>query len=138
MIDNPIIDSIRQIQEQGRTGSLPLQKSTQTIVLTFRDGLIDAAGSNIADLRLGNIFSRKGVIKTAAIPHLLEKARRRRMILGRAAIHMGRVITWDEALASEFQFFPGIDNLTPDSAPPVQSDADGRYPVPVPGKWVEI
>jgi capsular exopolysaccharide synthesis family protein len=87
MMDNPIIDSIRQIQEQGRTGSLPLQKGAQTIVLTFRDGLIDAAGSNIADLRLGNIFSRKGLIKTAAIPRLLEKARRRRMILGRAVAH---------------------------------------------------
>ena len=59
-------------------------------------------------------------------------------IMGRAAIHMGRVITWDEALASEFRFCPNIDQLTPDSAPPIQADARGRYPVPVPGQWIEI
>ena len=60
------------------------------------------------------------------------------MILGRAAIHMGRIVTWEEAMASEFRFFPGIDQLTPDSTPPITADSDGRYPVPVPGKWVEI
>ena len=60
------------------------------------------------------------------------------MIMGRAAIHMGRIITWDEAMASNFQFFPGIDQLTYDSAPPIKGDAEGRYPVPIPGEWVEI
>jgi hypothetical protein len=51
---------------------------------------------------------------------------------------MGRVITWEEALASDFQFFPGIDKLTADSPAPVQSDAQGRYPAPVPGNWIEV
>jgi predicted dehydrogenase len=59
-------------------------------------------------------------------------------IMGRAAIHMGRIITWDEAMASEFRFCPEIDHLTPDSPAPVREDARGRYPVPVPGQWVEI
>jgi hypothetical protein len=51
---------------------------------------------------------------------------------------MGRVITWEEAMASNFQFCPYIDQLTDDSPPPVQADAQGHYPVPVPGEWVEI
>lgn len=59
-------------------------------------------------------------------------------IMGRAAVHMGRVITWEEAMASNFQFCPNIDRLTDDSPPPVQADAQSRYPVPVPGEWVEI
>ena len=59
-------------------------------------------------------------------------------IMGRAAVNSGKIITWDEAMASNFQFNPNIDNLTPDSAPPVQADANGRYPVPIPGKWSEI
>lgn len=59
-------------------------------------------------------------------------------IIGRAAVHMGRVITWEEAMASTFQFFADVDGLTASSPAPVQADAQGRYPAPVPGQWVEI
>ncbi|MDQ3621336.1 MAG: gfo/Idh/MocA family oxidoreductase, partial [Verrucomicrobiota bacterium] len=69
--------------------------------------------------------------KRAALSNLTD-------IMGRAAVHMGRVITWDEAMASNFQFFPNIDRLTYDSAPPLRADADGCYPVPIPGVWSEI
>ncbi len=59
-------------------------------------------------------------------------------IMGRAAVHTGKEITWEEAMASDFQFFDGVDGLTADSPAPVQADAEGRYPAPVPGKWVEV
>lgn len=58
-------------------------------------------------------------------------------IMGRAAIHMGRIITWDEMLASNFKFCPNVD-FTMDSPSPLQANAEGRYPIPVPGKWTEI
>ncbi|MEN6575234.1 MAG: gfo/Idh/MocA family oxidoreductase [Phycisphaerales bacterium] len=58
-------------------------------------------------------------------------------IMGRAAIHMGRVITWDEMLASNFKFCPNVD-FTMDSPSPVQANAEGRYPVPIPGQWKEV
>ena len=44
---------------------------------------------------------------------------------------------WDEAMASNFQFFPGIDRLTHESEAPLKADAQGAYPVPTPGAWVE-
>ena len=59
-------------------------------------------------------------------------------IMGRAAIHMGRVVSWEEAAASTFEFCPNIDRLTFDAAPPIKADAQGHYPVPIPGEWVEI
>lgn len=59
-------------------------------------------------------------------------------IMGRAAANMGRTITWDEAMASNFQWFPGIDKMTYESEAPVKADAEGRYAAPVPGQWIEI
>jgi hypothetical protein len=59
-------------------------------------------------------------------------------LMGRAAAHSGKVITWEEAMASNFQFCPDIDRLNAESPAPVQADAQGRYPAPVAGKWVEM
>ena len=59
-------------------------------------------------------------------------------IMGRAAVHMGKIITWDKALASNFQFCPNIDAINENSPAPVKADAEGRYPVPIPGRWTEI
>ena len=59
-------------------------------------------------------------------------------IMGRAAVHTGKVVTWDEATASDFRFCPSVDSLTASSPAPVQADAQGRYPAPIPGKTIEI
>ena len=59
-------------------------------------------------------------------------------IMGRAAVHSGKIITWDEAMASNFQFCPDIEKLTADSPAPLQADVQGRYPAPVPGQWTEV
>jgi predicted dehydrogenase len=59
-------------------------------------------------------------------------------IMGQAAVHMGRIITWEEAMASKFQFCSNAAALTTDSPAPVHADAQGRYPVPVPGVWSEL
>jgi predicted dehydrogenase len=59
-------------------------------------------------------------------------------IMGRAAVHSGKIITWDEVTASKFQFCPNVPGLTKDSTAPVRADAHGRYAAPVPGAWSEI
>ena len=59
-------------------------------------------------------------------------------VMGRAAVHMGREVTWEEVMASDFQFYADVDKLTVDSPAPVEADDQGRYPAPVPGKWVEV
>ena len=53
--------------------------------------------------------------------------------MGRMAAHTGRVVTLQEMLECEHEFAPGVAELTRDSASPLPSDADGRYPVPQPG-----
>jgi len=52
-------------------------------------------------------------------------------ILGRMATYSGKVIEWDEALASEKSIMPA--RLAWDAEPPVMPDANGFYPIPEPG-----
>jgi predicted dehydrogenase len=59
-------------------------------------------------------------------------------IMGRAAIHSGKLITWDEMMASNFKFCSNVADFTYDSPAPVQADAKGAYLIPDPGKWTEI
>jgi myo-inositol 2-dehydrogenase / D-chiro-inositol 1-dehydrogenase len=54
-------------------------------------------------------------------------------ILGRMVVESGKRITWDEAMASNVELAPGLDRLTFDSPAPVLPDADGRYPIAMPG-----
>ena len=60
------------------------------------------------------------------------------VITGRAAVHTGRTVTWDEVSKSTFAFAPQVDQLKFGGPAPVQPDAEGNYPVPVPGKWAEV
>ncbi|MBM3880556.1 MAG: Gfo/Idh/MocA family oxidoreductase [Verrucomicrobia bacterium] len=59
-------------------------------------------------------------------------------IMGRAAVHSGQIIRWEDALASNSMFCPQVDRLTADSPAPVRADAQGRYPAPIPGACTEI
>ncbi|MEO1614768.1 MAG: Gfo/Idh/MocA family oxidoreductase [Planctomycetota bacterium] len=56
-------------------------------------------------------------------------------ILGREACYSGQVIKWDDLLAKGRDLCPGIDDYTIDTPPPALPGADGKYPVPVPGKY---
>ncbi len=59
-------------------------------------------------------------------------------LMGRAAAHYNRIVTWDEVTSSKFQFCDYLDDLNYDSPAPVQADADGYFPAPVAGKWTEL
>ncbi len=54
-------------------------------------------------------------------------------ILGRMAAESGKKVTWEQALASTIELAPDLENWTMASPAPVKPDADGNYPVAVPG-----
>ncbi len=55
-------------------------------------------------------------------------------IMGRMACESGRRIGWDEALASDLELAPGLENIASLDAPaPVRAGPDGRYPIAMPG-----
>ncbi|AWV98591.1 Gfo/Idh/MocA family protein [Arcticibacterium luteifluviistationis] len=57
-------------------------------------------------------------------------------ILGRMATYSGQKITMEEALKSEISLAP--ESFTWDSMPKSLPDADGFYPIPVPGKFKAV
>ncbi len=52
-------------------------------------------------------------------------------IMGRMAVHSGKMVEWDEALDSSLTLMP--DRFAWDAEPPVKPGSDGSYPVAVPG-----
>jgi len=54
-------------------------------------------------------------------------------IMGRMACESGQMISWEEAFASNLELAPGLENYTKDSNPPAMPDANGKYPVALPG-----
>ncbi len=55
-------------------------------------------------------------------------------ILGRMAAESGKEITWDEAMASDLELAPGLENIATLEGPaPIQPDDDGKYPIAMPG-----
>ena len=57
-------------------------------------------------------------------------------IMGRMATYSGKLIEWDEAINSKLQLMP--EKVSWDMEPPVKPDADGNYPVAVPGQTVAL
>ncbi|MDX1945312.1 MAG: Gfo/Idh/MocA family oxidoreductase [Pirellulaceae bacterium] len=53
--------------------------------------------------------------------------------MGRMAAHTGQIITFDDMLNCEHEFAPNVDQLVIDGPAPIQADASGKYPVPMPG-----
>jgi hypothetical protein len=54
--------------------------------------------------------------------------------MGRMAAHTGQVITYDQMLTCEHEFAPDVDKLKMDAPAPLLLGADGKYPVPEPGR----
>jgi predicted dehydrogenase len=59
-------------------------------------------------------------------------------LMGRAAAHLNRNVTWDEVTNSDFQFCDYLEDLTEESEPPVKADENGFFPAPEGGNWVEL
>lgn len=54
--------------------------------------------------------------------------------MGRMSCHTGQVVTYDQILNGDHEFAPDIDKLTLGGPAPLLADANGKYPVPEPGK----
>jgi predicted dehydrogenase len=53
--------------------------------------------------------------------------------MGRMAAHTGQEVTYEEMVNCPHEMAPGVENFTFDGPAPVMPNAEGRYPVPMPG-----
>ncbi len=58
-------------------------------------------------------------------------------LMGRMAVHTGAMITWDQAMKSNFQYVQDVDHMTFDTPAPIQAGPDGIYAAPQPGRTKE-
>ena len=54
--------------------------------------------------------------------------------MGRMAAHTGQEVTYDDILNGDHEMAPGLDKMNADSEAPLKADANGRYPIPEPGR----
>ena len=54
-------------------------------------------------------------------------------ILGRMAAESGQLVTWENAMNSDLEIAPGLDSIKWDDDAPVMPDANGNYPIAMPG-----
>ena len=59
-------------------------------------------------------------------------------IMGRMAYETGQHVFEGPARESKIELFPGIDQITWETKPPVEPDENGRYPYAVPGRTVTL
>ncbi len=57
-------------------------------------------------------------------------------VMGRMATYSGKLVKWEEAIASKLSEFPDATNFH--ASAPVQKNADGDYPIPVPGMFTAV
>ena len=53
--------------------------------------------------------------------------------MGRMAAHTGEVVTFDDMLNCPHEFAPELERLTMNGAAPLQTNPNGKYPIPQPG-----
>ena len=74
-------------------------------------------------------------LRNGVVPNETEYGTKSTMtaIFGRLATYSGKMLNWDDAINSEIMLCD-VDNLKGmNDAAPIQPDADGNYPIPVPG-----
>ena len=81
-----LLAKIRQIQEEGKSGLLTLEKNQKVIRVFFRNGLIEACSSDFPQHWLGQYLMKEGFIEAPEVVPLVEESRRKHVSAGEVAV----------------------------------------------------
>src|SRR5436190_22794762 len=84
---NSILDEIRRLNEEKRTGILTLAGETgERLNIFFREGMIEAVSSNSGTSRIGDYLVMGGLIPARDLDALQSEAQRSKIFLGEAVV----------------------------------------------------
>jgi len=85
-VPNPLLEELRRLQENRESGVVVLSKLDQRVTVSYREGVIQAASSNLDTHRIGAYMIREGFLSEADVPRVLADARREKILFGEAAV----------------------------------------------------
>jgi len=85
-LPNPLLEEIRRLQENRESGVLVLAKLDQRVSVSYREGIIQAAFSNLDTHRIGAYLIREGFLSESDVPRVLADARREKILFGEMAV----------------------------------------------------
>jgi hypothetical protein len=59
-------------------------------------------------------------------------------VMGQISCYTGKEVSWEQINKSDFFYPPKPEDCRDDMEPPAKPDANGSYPVPVPGRTILI
>jgi capsular exopolysaccharide synthesis family protein len=83
---NLLLEEIRRLQESRESGVLVLTKLDQRVNISYREGIIQAASSNLETHRIGAYLTLEGFLSEADVPRVLSDSRREKILFGEAAV----------------------------------------------------
>src|SRR5215468_6218520 len=109
---NPVLDEIRRLHEENRTGVLALDAANgEHVELCFREGLIEAASSNIDARRIGEYLVKDGCLDLNELRSVQSEAKRRKVAFGEAAVRTKLVEQSDVGAAVRAQAVDLIEHV---------------------------
>jgi capsular exopolysaccharide synthesis family protein len=118
-----ILDEIRRLHDTGHSGVLKLVNGRgERVEVFFREGVIEAASSNIEAHRLGDYLVRLGYLGAPEVETVRSEAVRQKIFFGEAVVRKNFIEQADLAMAVRTQVFDlldyvfkndfGVDNFT--------------------------
>ena len=83
---NLLLEEIRRLQESRESGVLCLSKLDQRVNISYKEGVIQAASSNLESHSIGAYLIREGFMSDADVQTVLADARREKILFGEAAV----------------------------------------------------
>jgi capsular exopolysaccharide synthesis family protein len=110
--NTPVLEEIRLVHEEKRSGVLSLTgRAGERVKIFFREGLIEAASSNLEAHRIGEYLLKEGLLEVHDKDVIESVAKRRKVTFGEAAVHKRLLNPSDVGAAARLQVLDLVQHV---------------------------